>query len=183
MRGPTNRLPFGQKTIEKLPIPKEGRVTFYDSGSRGLGVRVESSGRKSYFWFRKVNGRPTFRVIGEFPTTSVDQARGEAFKLSAELETLKRADFQGPNPFERPRGEITLSELLDNYVDRQLKSEAKRPEKAEASDRWMFKKYLNDWRDRKLSMISRRDVIDLHGELGKTHKITANRVVQLVRRL
>ncbi len=182
MKKPTNRLLFSQKAVERLPVPKSGRVHHYDAKVRDLGLRVEASGRKSFFWFKKVQGRPTFRAIGVFPATTVEQARGQAHKLSGDLDVLKRNGFEGKNPFERPRGQLTLGELLDDYVNRHLKEHAKRPENAEASARWMFGRHLVGWRGRKLGAIRRKDVLDLHAEIGEQQGHTsANRVVQLLR--
>src|SRR5712692_10876543 len=124
MKKPTNRLLFSQKTLEKIPAPKSGRVHYYDLRVRDLGLRVEPSGRKSFFWFKKVQGRPTFRSIGLFPSTSIDQARGKAHEWSGKLDVLKRNDFKGENPFERPQGEPTLGELLDQYIDKHVKAHA-----------------------------------------------------------
>ena len=44
-----------------------------------FGVRVESSGRKAYVCM-KVNGKPRFRACGEYPNTSLADARTEAEK-------------------------------------------------------------------------------------------------------
>lgn len=183
LREPTKRLILTQKIIEKLPIPKSGRSNLYDEKVRDLGLRVESiTGRKSFFWRRKIQGRPVFKAIGVFPSTSVNQARGHAHKLSGDLDVLKRNNFEGKNPFERPRGELTLAQLLEDYIDRQLRAKAKRPEIAEANARWMFSKYLAGWRQQKLNMVRRKDVVDLHGEIGKKYgHHTANRIIQLLR--
>jgi len=182
MRRPTNRLLFGQKAIEKLPVPKSGRVHHYDAKVRDLGLRVEPSGRKSFFWFKKVQGRPMFRAVGTFPATSVEQARGRAHELSGKLDVLKRNGFKGENFFERRRSEPTLGELLEDYIDRHLKQKAKRPEAAEARARWIFDTYLAGWRARKLGAIRRKeDVSALHAEIGEKHHTIANRVIQLLR--
>jgi integrase len=73
---------------------------------------------------------------------------------------------------------------LEDYLERRLRAHAKDPDRAIQSARWQFNGYLTVWRDRKLSTIQRTDVRSLHAEVGEKHgKVTANRLVQLVRTL
>jgi integrase len=185
VRKPSERLAMTKRLIQALEIPEAGRRHIYDSNVRELGLRIEASGRKSFFWFRKVQGRGVFKSLGNFPATSIEEARGAAHTLSGDLDRLKRNDYEGKNPFDQPRGEPTLGALLDDYIERhikQKKGKTKRPEKAEKSARYMFDKYLAGWCNRKLSMIRRKDVIELHAKIGDAHgPYVANRIVQLLR--
>jgi integrase len=183
-RKPTERLAFTKRSLESLPIPTTGRRHIYDDNVRELGFRIESSGRKTFFWFRKVRGRGRFKSIGIFPSTSIEQARGRAHELSGDLDKLKRNDFEGRNPFERPRGEPTLEGLLDDYIEKHLRLRAKNPDKASKDVRWMFGKYAAAWKGRKLSTVRRKDVLDLHHAVGENNgHYTANRLIQLFRAL
>ncbi len=71
------RFNFRKKSLEALTPPKEKRAVFYDV-TRGLGLLVQPTGHKSFFWFRKVNGDPTWKTIGEFPDLTIEQARAKA---------------------------------------------------------------------------------------------------------
>lgn len=183
-RSPTSRLLFSQKAVQKLRAPRAGRVHVYDEREEGLGIRLEAGGRKSFFWFRKVRGVPTFRSIGTFPATSVDQARSTAQEWNGDLEEYKRHGYEGENPFARASGEPTLGELRDRYIEQRLKKRAAHPDKAEEDVRWMFKKYLAAFESRKLSQIDRKELRELHEKLTKDNgPITADRVIELARRL
>lgn len=183
MRKATARLMFSQKAIQKLPCPRVGRVHVYDEREDGLGIRLES-GRKTFFWFRKVRGRPTFRSIGTFPTTNVDQARGTAQEWNGALEEYKRHGYEGENPFGRAAGELTLGELRERYIERRLKQRAAHPERAEQETRWMFKKYLSVFENRKLGQIDRKELRELHEKLTVGNgRIIADRCIELIRRL
>ncbi len=183
-REPTHRFHFTVRSIERLSLPKAGRIHHYDAQVPNLGLRVEGSGRKSFFWYKKVNGKPEFRALGVFPATTVDQARGAAHKWSAERDQYKRNKFEGPSPFEKPRASLTFMELVDDYIQRHLLSHAKRPEKAEKGVRWCVDAYLAAWKTKKLAAISRHDVTSLHADLSAERgNTTANRVVQLLRAL
>jgi hypothetical protein len=73
------KLNFTKRTIETLPVPDGDRYTLYrDTGTRGLGVKVEPSGRKSFFWSRKALGKATWQTIGDVADISLDEARARA---------------------------------------------------------------------------------------------------------
>jgi integrase len=181
-RSATRRSHFTDKRIARMPVPAE-RTHIYDDTVPGLGLKLETTGSKSFFWFRTVNGTPTWKKIGDWPSTSVEQARGDAIEKNGELEKLKRSRFTGENPFASAREELTLDQLVEQYITRHVRAHAHRPERAEKDVRYTIKKYLTGWRERKLSHVLRKDVLDLHTDLGRKHKHCANRVVQLLRAL
>jgi hypothetical protein len=50
------KLNFTKRSIEALKSPKEKRAMYHDMQVRGLGVLVQPTGHRSFFWFRKVRG-------------------------------------------------------------------------------------------------------------------------------
>jgi len=77
-RAATRYLNFTKETLESLPVPKSGRVVYYDEDSDSLGIRVEASGRKRFFWFKKVMGIPRYKPIGSASECSIEAARDAA---------------------------------------------------------------------------------------------------------
>src|SRR5579862_6956405 len=182
-RKATERVALSQKFVQKLPVQTTpARVHYYDESVRDLGLRVDSNGRKSFFWFKKIDGKPTFRAIGVFPSTSVEEARGHAHRLSADLDALKRANFEGKNPFlKKGRSKApTFGELIDLYVEPHVKREANRPEKAEAHLRWMVKKYFSEWTHKSVGDIRVEHVLAVRNAVAKKPYL-ANRLVEVVR--
>lgn len=178
----TVRVNLTKKGIEALRAGKERR-TLYDSRVPGLGVMVQPTGHKSFFWFRKVRGRPTWQTIGEFPALSVENARGEAEDRNSKLAQWKARGWDGPDPFERRR-DLTLGAVLEDYVERQLRSHAKNPDAAVKAARWKFDRYLEKWKSRPLGSVRREDVSSLHKDHGEEYgRTTANRTVQFLRTL
>jgi integrase len=167
--------------LEALAAPRAGRATYYDQTVRDLGLRVEASGKKRFFWCKKIQGSPTFRSIGLFPATDIAAARGAAMRFSGALDRLKRDDYQGPSPFERARGVPRFKELVENYISRHTRGHTQRPEEAERDVRECVQRYMASWSERKLTAIHRKDVLDLHARVGEKHPTTANRVIQLLR--
>jgi integrase len=174
---------FTKHAIAALPTPDDGeRVGYNDTKIPSLGVLVSYAGTKTFFWFRKVRGRRTYRTIGDFPDLSIENARDAANELNTKLAKWKASGYEGPSPFEK-RHDLTLGSVLEDYIERHVKSEAKNPDRSIYGLRWGFKKYLNHWRDRKLSTIDGDQVLKLYQETKKVGLFTGNRLIQMLRAL
>jgi hypothetical protein len=183
MAGNPKKFNFTKHQIAGLPTPSDGeRVGYNDTKVPGLGVLVSYSGTKTFCWFRKVRGRRTWRAIGDFPDLSVENARDAANELNTKLAKWKAGGYEGPDPFEK-RLDLTLGSVLEDYIERHVKSEAKNPDRSIYGLRWGFKKYINPWRDRKLSTIDEKQVLKLYQETKKVGLFTANRLIQMLRAL
>jgi integrase len=182
--GSDRRINFTQRAIAAIVAPEKKRATYHDTQVPELGLLAQPSGHKSFFWFRKVRGVPTWKTLGTIDDISLEQARDKARDLSGSLGTWKLNDFKGDSPFETARGEPTFGELVDAYCERHVLPHANRPERAEKGVRWSVNFYLASWKGRRLDVIRRKDVLKLHADLGEERgQYTANRVVQLVRAL
>ena len=180
-----SRFHFTQKAIRGIEPPSEKRASYKDTQTRELGLLVRATGHKSYFWFRKIRGKPTWKTIGTVEDTTVERAREQARSWSSAAAEWKRGGYkEDKNPFEPPRGEPTFGELVDAYLDRHLRAHAHHPDKAVKSVRWAVDLYISDWKSRKLGEIRRSDVQQLHRRLGEERgHPTANRVATLIRTL
>ena len=182
------RINFTKRTLETLPIPKEKRAVWHDANTRGLGLLVQPTGHKSFFWFRKVNGAPTWQTIGAFPDLSVEQARSSADQFNSDIAEWKRKNYEGPSPFKRQDG-FTLGSAFEKYmyVYRTKGMSEKRgpaPEKSLYDSQSWFDHYLKRLEKRKLDSIRRDDVKELHDDITEKHgPVVANRVVGLLRRV
>jgi hypothetical protein len=141
-RSGTIRVNFTKRTIEAIPTPKvpkptkanpnpkAKRVIKYDTTVKGLGLVVQPiTGTKSFFWFRRSAGTPTWRTIGSYDDLSIEQARRFAQDWNSKLATWKASDYEGPSPFEE-RCSVTLGELLADYCAKHLQANAKKPARA-----------------------------------------------------
>ena len=175
----TRKMRFSVKAIAALPAAPQGtRVSYHSDGIKGLSVEVNDSGAKTFFWFRKVRGRRTWRTIGGFPDLSMEQAVDRASEHNKLLTEWKSRGYSGANPFEQVT-EPTLDAALEMYIDEHLKDTAKNPTKACKEARRQLKKYANSLRERKLSTITTDEIKKLHKSVTKNHGgYTANRVVE-----
>jgi integrase len=182
VRRSPDRFRFTLRSIERISTPKAKRALYYDSITRGLGINVQPSGHRSFFWFRKVQGTPTWKTLGSFPELGLDAARARAEVLNGQILRWKSEDYEGPFPLNRSRQGLTLNDLLEDYVSKRLRARARRPDRAVEAARSLFK-HISQWSDRRLTMISKQDIRLLHAKIGSTHKTRANRVVQFLRTL
>ena len=76
-------------TVEKLK-PKTKRYDVFDAAVRGLGVRIATSGTKTWFVMRRVNGRMVRHTLGRYPEMGLSDARQGAAPL---LEDMARGQL------------------------------------------------------------------------------------------
>lgn len=198
-RSATQREKFSRSWLEKLPIPKTKREQWYDTKCPALGIKIEPSGQKVFFWYHAVCGRPTWKKIGSFPAIPLDDARAKAEEYSAKLAAWAKEQYQGPNPFDDTpiSEEPTLSQLIDDYIARRtlmVPATSKDPlevgihalklEQRARRIRWVRQKYLKKFEHLKLRSISQKMIFNLHIELAEKHgQVAANRVVTHIRTL
>lgn len=167
------KINFTKRLIEDLALP-EKRTRYFDAKVRGLYIDVTSNDVKAFYVRRKVNGRSEKFFLGRFPDVSVEQARAKAMSFHADLSA-------GHNQAEEKRSlnsDLTLSELLQLYLDRHMYKSRKTGDATKQN----FENWFSHWKNTKISSITRESVELLHAELAKKRgKYTANRAVQLIR--
>lgn len=169
----TLNINFTKKAITNLPLPTNGRTTYHDRTKRGLKLLVRPSGTKTFFLYRKIQGKPERIMIGRFPELTIEQARKEVDKLNAKI-----AEGINPNEEKRAiRNEITLGELFNQY----LEQHAKIYKKSWQEDQSQFRRYLSDWGAKKLSAITKKQIQKLHADVGTNNgHYAANRLLALL---
>ena len=100
--------------------PREKKYEVWDGGDRGVHgfcVRVEVSGKKTFYCVYSFSKRTRWLRIGPFPILSVTEARNRAKKKLGEV-----ADGKDPQA-ERTakRGELTFELLHARYLDEHAK--------------------------------------------------------------
>jgi integrase len=173
-KGPKRRLRFTKAGLTKLSIPRGGREYWHDSGQPGLTCCVQSSGSRTFYVYKWVQGKPERVRLGTFPDLSVENARDLAKSLIGDI-------AQGKDPMEerrRAREVPTLKEAFQVWLD----AYAKEHRKSWQADERQFTLYLPRFHNRRLNTIRPAEIALWHNEVGQRHgRYQANRVLQLVR--
>ena len=166
---------FTRASIEKLPLPQDGRVVYRDLKTKGLEVWVSSHGTKVFYFLRKLRGtQKLIRIkIGGFPEMSVEEAKRQASLYNLEVE-------KGNNPLQsiqNYKAEPFFSELFNDYIERHSKVH----KKTWKEDLTNYRLYLEELGKKKLSEIVKKDIALIHnGITKKGHPRTANKVLALL---
>jgi integrase len=168
------RFNFTQQRIEKLSVPENGRVDYYDTDCTKLTCRVSSSGVKS-FVVLKWNGKTMKRItLGRYPDMTVKKARELA------LETLSIMS-DGVDPVEEKRKDklrgMSLIDLLEKYLEhKNLKAGT-----AE-NYRVKFNQGFSDWANKPINQITSDMVLARHKSLSGS-AITRDNKMRVLRLL
>lgn len=164
---------FTQERLNKLPIPKSGRLEYFDTKQQKLRIRVTTAGAKSFAVVKKVNNKPKRVTIGRWPEISIAKARDEAIKILDEIR-------QGVDPTADKRkksiASTKLQDVLEHYLsDRDLKPYT-------VSDyRYKLKLGFSDWLKTPVSDITEEMVLKRHKKISNTGKTTANTTMRVLR--
>ena len=77
-----NKINFTKATILALTLPDKDKIAYYyDTQVSGLGIMLFGSGTKTFFLYKRVNGRPDKIKLGRFPDITIEQARRSAYAM------------------------------------------------------------------------------------------------------
>lgn len=167
--------------------PPDKRTILYEDGGRGFGIRIEPSGRKSFFLeYRFGEGkerRNRVLTIGQYPRVSLTKARSVA---GQSLDQIEQGIDPGTNKQTTKitnRNALTVSDLVEEYLDKWAKVQKK--EKSWKEDQRLLRKDIIPAMGRKKAKdIRRRDIVLLLDEIvDRGAAITANRVLAVTRKM
>lgn len=166
---------FTKAALLKAPLPPKGKLHYYkDLRESGLELIATSGGAKTFYLYRKINGKPERVKLGKFPDMSVENARKAAQRFKGMI-------AEGLNPSEekrRVRDEYTFKELFNEYMERYSKVH----KKSWQYDEREINKHLSHWFKRKISTITQDEVSRLHAKIGKDSGLyQANRILERIR--
>jgi len=150
---------FTKPALATLRLPGPGKRIYYrDSREKGLLLDVRPSGSKSFYLYKKIDGRPERIFLGNFPDVSVENARKEASVLKGQIAS-------GKNPQQEKRSirnEMTFRQLFDEYMSRYSKLH----KETWQQDEHVVKNHFSHFFSKKISAISKNDVQRTHTRIG-----------------
>jgi integrase len=169
-----NKINFTKANIQNLPLPKVGKINyFYDVQVNGLGIMVFASNTKTFFLYKRINGKPDKIKLGRFPEISVEQARKATYALINKI-----SDGIDPKQEkEKIAGEMSFSQIFDEFMEKHSKPH----KKSWKDDQDKYRLYLSVLAKKKISLITKADVLELQTSWSKNSGIyTANRLLALL---
>jgi integrase len=174
MRRKSERFAFTVARLKALK-PKAERYWVLDTGTPGLAVMVTPTGKKTYYYVRRVNGRPERVHLGPvgMPEDALKRAIGTAQGQIAagQSPTRVRAERRAEEAARSNR--VTFGEAFEACCT----SRAERgKDRVLVNDRGRFNHHLAAWSDRPLETITKDDVKKLVAQIKKTSgPVAANR--------
>ena len=165
---------LAQQPLTELAIrkakPADKRYDLFDASVRGLGLRVATSGTKSWFMMRRFNGRMIRTTFGRYPEVPLALARLKAPNILADM-----ADGQTAGQ--------RKTDLFRVVLDEWLKKDQAQNKSGYQVGVAMYKHALPAFGSMPVASITKRDVnrlIDKIVDAGSP--IAANRVLAFTKR-
>jgi integrase len=182
-----NKIRFTPKSITR-PLPSKGYLEIWDTVQLGLGLRINSGGRRSYFCMPRVNGVQEKVNLGTTTELDIAQAREKCrgvFRDAAQgIGKKARIRKYEREAIEKARSEAnSFRAVAEAWLSDNGKGGAgKLRSKSEIQSR-LEREVFPDWGDRPVHEISRADVRILVDAIAQTKPIAANRTLAAVRRM
>jgi integrase len=169
---------FTDSKIKGIKPPEKRAVFFEDSG---LGVRVAPTGRKTFVFMYRVNGKQTMLTIGKYPAISLSSARlkmaqgkekaDKGIDPALEIKEKKAAYNTAP----------TVENLVKEYIERYAKINKK---SWEQDERTLNKEVVLLWGKRKAHEVKQREIVLLLDDIVvRGSPVTANRTKSAISKM
>ncbi len=174
----TNKINFTIANIDKLFLPEKGTQTYYDTKERGLSLIVSYGGSKTFYLYKKVDGRPERIKIGRFPDVKIEQARKKATEFKTQIN-------RGKNPNKEKHDlqqDITIQEAFNQFMERHSNKHNK--PRTIRENLGVYERYIKHWQKRPLKTLSRNEIEKLQTKIGNEKGLYAgNSFLKLIRLL
>ena len=163
--------------IDNIQLPV--KMTEYpDHKKQGLKLRVNPSGKKSFYYRYYLNSKYHHYKIGDYPDISLSGARDEVAELAYKVS-------KGINPNEEKKRQQVEAEQRTTFSEVAARFEKynlpQKKEKTQADYSWGLRKYLTpEFGDTPIIELRRRDISNFLEEIAEEHPTLANRLQALL---
>ncbi len=170
---------FTKAQLQKIPIPDK-RQTYYDTYQPGLSLIITYGGTKTFYLYKTINHRTYIIKIGNFPETTIENARISVFNLISDIKSGKYQQQQSEVP---DKENITLHDFFFNeYLPKHLNIHTT-PYYTRGQIS-IFNTHLQMLKNKPLTDITREQIEDLHRKMGQNNGLYyANRMLALVKHM
>ncbi|HUX78768.1 MAG TPA: Arm DNA-binding domain-containing protein, partial [Alphaproteobacteria bacterium] len=167
-----------KRFVESIKPHEKNELLVWDSELKGFGVRIFTTGRRTYFvQYRNQFGNTRRKKIGVHGVITAELARDEAKKLLGDV-----AKGEDPSKdFQKAKKKPTMIELASEYLEVYAKTK-KRPLSYKGDERMVKNIIFRRLGTKKVEEVKTHDIQHLHHELRET-PYTANRVCALLSKM
>jgi len=173
---------FTDKLLANLK-PQDKRYAIWEENHRRLGtlgVRVSTSGRRTWIFMYRFEGRARMATLGLYPQMSVAAAHAAA---GSYMEALERGHDPARERLDARR-ELQRSLTVEKLCESYLEQYAKRRKRTWHSDEKMLNRHVIPRLGYlKVGAVRRRDIIDMLEQIAAKAPTAANRVLEVVRKM
>jgi integrase len=169
---PTQR--FTDKMLKGLKPAASGQVDYWDELLPGFGVRVGTTGRKSFFVGTRINGK--YRRITLKPAydqLGLADARSMAKALMADAQSGIAPELRKKREVKGTFGAVAAAFMADYAHGHRTRDAMQRRINGD----------LAEWRDRQITDIKRADVKEIIRVKARKAPISANRLLSLISKI
>jgi Arm DNA-binding domain len=164
--------------IRRLRAPEKDRLEVWDTLLPGFGVRATPTGHKTFMAMYRARGVQRRLTLGNYPAVTLAAARKLARKAFAEV-----AEGRDPSVEKRERRGRGKADSFRAVAAEYLERHAKRHKRSWREDeRLINRELLPQWGTRRISEISKADVLKLIDATSDRAPIMANRLLALIRK-
>ena len=165
------------------PAPAGKRITLWDAGLSGFGLRVTDRGAISFHVMRRLPGKPhpVRVVLGKYPSLSLAAARKQAGAALADLAAgiHPRERARALQTAEAQRKAVTVGHVVEEFASRHLS----RKRTGHGVGQLLRRELVSRWGDRPITDINRADVIGMIEAIGDRSPSAARQTWLYTRRL
>ncbi len=172
------QIKFTDRTVTNLKPKGSKQVDYFDTATRGFGLRVSPGGTKTWFVKYVFDGTQRRDGLGEYPAVKLAEARTMALDVKHKL--AFGIDPRLERRMARARRQDTFGTVAAEFIKRHTSRNRRGGETAQIIEREL----LPMWGDRAISDITRRDVVEvLDGVMDRGTPYAANHLLAIVRKL
>ena len=165
-----------KRAVDSVTPPAKGYALYWDDELKGFGLRVTSSGVKSFILQKRIHGKDHRITLGRYGGITAEQARKDA-QIKAGLIA------GGGDPVaDKKRAALatkTLAEVLADYSEaRNAIRDSTRKDMA-----GVLKRYSADWLKKPINTITPDRVLKRHKKVGQDAPAAANKWARYLRAL
>jgi integrase len=155
---------------------RNAQCIYWDQLLPGLGLRVYPNGRRSFVCSYRVHGRKRIATLGRGDVLKLDTARKKALSYLGQV--AEGIDPKAPEEALKAAG--TVSSLVKTYIERHAKL---KKSTWQDDHSYLTRHLLPRFGAHLAATISTDDMAGLHADIGRSHPYSANRLLEIVRKM